>query len=323
MENGFTTHLTLIIPGKQKSIEKTERRDKVLRIVGLVVSYVFLAVAAILIFLPFYYMIAASFMTEDQLTSGAFLPTEGNLLENIAFNYSHTVVNTEFPYWNLVRNTLVVGLSTTCLSLVVTILSAFAFAKLRFKGRETLFTLFLSTMMIPGEMMVITNYITMSDLGLAYAKQNLFQVYLTLILPFICNVFYIYLLRQNFKQVPNELYLAAKVDGKSDWQYLWRVLVPLSSPTLITIFILNLIESWNSYVWPNTVIINADKNLSVLSVALRGASFQYWVPQIQQMRPMYTWQMAATVLTTVPLLVLFIIFRKYIMRGIARAGIKG
>ena len=190
-----------------------------------------------------------------------------------------------------------------------------------FRGREILFTIFLATMMIPGEMMVITNYITMSNLGLAYAKQNQFQIYLTLILPFLCNVFYIYLLRQNFKQIPNELYLAAKVDGKSDWQFLWQVLVPLAAPTLITVFILNLIESWNSYVWPKTIIIRPDADMSVLSVALRGTSFQYY--EHEAYRPMYSWQMAATVLTTVPLLILFIIFRKYIMRGIARAGIKG
>ena len=321
MENEIQTHLTLIIPGRRKNIRSTEKRDKVLHVLGLCLVYVLLTFAALVILLPFYYMIAASFMTEDELTAGAFFPMAGNILENIAFNYGNTINNEGFPYASLVVNTLVVGLCTTCGSLVVTILSAFAFSRLNFKGREILFTIFLSTMMIPGEMMVITNYITMSNLGLAYAGQNRFQIYLTLILPFLCNVFYIYLLRQNFKQIPNELYLAAKVDGKSDWQYLWKVMVPLASPTLITIFILNLIESWNSYVWPNTIIMNLDSNLSVLSVALRGTSFQYYSHEVY--RPMYTWQMAATVLTTVPLLVLFIIFRKYIMRGIARAGIKG
>lgn len=321
MEKEIQTHLTLIIPGKKRDIHATEKRDKALRIVGLVFTYLFLAIAAFVILVPFYYMIAASFMTEDELSSGSFFPTEGNLLDNIVFNYSNTINSESFPYWALVRNTVIVGLCTTCGSLVITILAAFAFAKLNFRGREILFTIFLATMMIPGEMMVITNYITMSNLGLAYAKQNQFQVYLTLILPFLCNVFYIYLLRQNFKQIPNELYLAAKVDGKSDWQFLWQVLVPLAAPTLITVFILNLIESWNSYVWPKTIIIRPDADMSVLSVALRGTSFQYY--EHEAYRPMYSWQMAATVLTTVPLLILFIIFRKYIMRGIARAGIKG
>lgn len=321
MEKDIQTHLTLIIPGKKQNIQDTEKRDKVLHILGLVVCYTLLCLAAFFVLLPFYFMIASSFMTEDQLTAGGFFPTEGNILENIAFNYSNTINNDGFPYWDLVRNTLIVGLCTTCGSLVITILAAYAFARLNFRGRDIIFTVFLSTMMIPGEMMVITNYITMSNLGLAYAQQNQIQIYLTLILPFLCNVFYIYLLRQNFKQIPNELYLAAKVDGKSDWQYLWKVMVPLASPTLITIFILNLIESWNSYVWPNTIIINKDSHMSVLAVALRGTSFQYYSHEAY--RPMYTWQMAATVLTTVPLLILFIIFRKYIMRGIARAGIKG
>ena len=322
MENeSIQTHLTLIIPGRKKGIKETQKRDRILHVIGLVIAYCFLGIAAFVVLLPFYYMIAASFMTEEQLNAGGFFPTEGNILENIAFNYLHTIHSEGFPYFDLVRNTLIVGLSTTCGSLVITILSAFAFSKLNFKGKEVLFTIFLSTMMIPGEMMVITNYITMSNLGLAYAQQNQFQIYLTLILPFLCNVFYIYLLRQNFMQIPNELYLAAKVDGKSDWQYLWKVMVPMASPTIITIFILNLIESWNSYVWPNTIIINKDPTLSVLSVALRGTTFQYY--EHEAFRPMYTWQMAATVLTTVPLLVLFIIFRKHIMRGIARAGIKG
>ena len=322
MEKDIQTHLTLIIPHRKGDIKKTEKRDRILHVLSLIVIYLFLSFFAFIVIFPFYYMIAASFMTESQLTTGGFFPTDGNILENIAFNYSHTVTNEGFPYFRLVLNTIVVGLGTTCGSLVITILSAFAFSKLEFKGREILFTIFLATMMIPGEMMVITNYITMSNLDLAYADQNQFQVYLTLILPFLCNVFYIYLLRQNFKQIPNELYLAAKVDGKSDWQYLWKVMVPLAMPTLITIFILQFIESWNSYVWPRTIILSNNPEFSVLSVALRGTAFRY-LDRLDQWRPMYTWQMAATVLTTVPLLILFIFFRKYIMRGIARAGIKG
>ena len=174
-------------------------------------------------------------------------------------------------------------------------------------------------MMIPGEMMAITNFTTMANLGFVSADQNRLQTYLALILPFVSNVFYIYLLRQTFMQIPNELYLASKVDGKSDWQYLWKVMVPLSSSTLITIFIMNFIESWNSYVWPNLVILNDDYN--VLSIALRSTTFQ--VLEHEVWRPVYTQQMAATVLTTVPLLLLFIFFRKYIMRGVERAGIKG
>ena len=153
-----------------------------------------------------------------------------------------TINNPSFNYWQLVMNTLIVGLMTTCFGLLVTILAAYAFARLKFNGRDFVFMIFLATMMIPGEMMVITNYQAMSNLELISANQTRIQAYLAMSLPFICSVFYIYLLRQTFKQIPNELYLAAKVDGKSDWTYLWKVMVPLASPTLLTIFILSLSE---------------------------------------------------------------------------------
>lgn len=174
--------------------------------------------------------------------------------------------------------------------------------------------------MIPGEMMVISNYTTMSNLGLIGNNQQDWQAFVVMILPFIASVFYIYLLRQNFKQIPNELYLAAKVDGKSDWDYLWKVMVPLAKPTLITIFILSLIGSWNAYVWPKLVV--NDSNNWLISVAIRGEALALEDPN-GVMITQYSWQMCATVLTVVPLLLLFIIFRKYIMSGTGRAGIKG
>lgn len=315
----ITTYLTLIVPGKNRSVKNTEKRDKILHGIFLAIVYIFIIIFAFVVLLPFYYMIAASFMVEDQLNSGAFFPSLANFFETIANNYTHTISNPSFPYGELLLNTLIVGIVTTASSLLVTILSAFAFAKLHFKGKEVLFTIFLATMMIPGEMMAITNFTTMANLGFVSADQNRLQTYLALILPFVSNVFYVYLLRQTFMQIPNELYLASKVDGKSDWQYLWKVMVPLSSSTLITIFIMTFIESWNSYVWPNLVILNDDYN--VLSIALRSTTFQ--VLEHEVWRPVYTQQMAATVLTTVPLLLLFIFFRKYIMRGVERAGIKG
>ena len=314
-----TTKLVLVIPNKKSNARETEKANRVLHIVGLIFTYLILILAAFIIILPFYYMLAASCMTESQLSSGGFFPTEGNIIDNIIYNYSHTITSQGFNFPVLVTNTLIVGLSTTCGSLLITILSAFAFAKLNFKGRDVLFTILLATMMIPGETMVITNFSTMANLGLISLNQTAAQAYLTLILPFLANVFYIYLLRQNFKQIPEELYLASRVDGKSDWQFLWKVMVPLAMPTLITIFIMNLIDSWNSYVWPSLVILNPD--FDVVSVALRSTTFQVF--DHEMWRPQYTWQMAATFLTTLPLLILFIIFRKYIMHGVARAGIKG
>ncbi len=316
--NKVDTRLNLVVPGKAKNIEQTQKRDKTVKTALLVLTYIFLVVAAIICLFPFFYMISASFMLESDLLSGSIIPTTGNLFENIAYNYSQTF--TRFNYFKYVGNTLVVGITTTCLSMIITILSAFAFSRLKFKGRELLFTCFLATMMIPGEMMVISNYITMSNLGFIGSKQTLLQAYAAMILPFLASVFYIYLLRQNFLQIPNELYLAAKVDGKSDWSYLWKVMVPLASPTLITIFILNFIGSWNAYVWPQLISNTSDSWL--ISVAIRGEALQLEDPN-GQLVTQYSWLMAATVLTVVPILILFIIFRKYIMRGTGRAGIKG
>ena len=178
-------------------------------------------------------------------------------------------------------------------------------------------------MMIPGEMMVITNYITMNNLGLIPIKgQTAIQAFTVMILPFLSSVFYIYLLRQNFLQIPNELYFSSKVDGKSDWQYLWKVMVPLAAPTLITITILSLIGSWNAYVWPNTAVKN--DNYWLISVAMRGTALEIEDPlQPQVFKIQNSWTMVASTLTVLPLLILFIIFRKYIMKGTGRAGIKG
>ena len=314
------TNLELVVPGKRDDIKSTEKKDKILKIIGLIISYSFIVVCAIIILFPFYYMIIASFMAEAELkTASTFFPTQGNFIENIVYNYTETLQR--FNYFKYVRNTLITGVVTTGLQVLVTILSAFAFARLKFRGKDLLFTAFLATMMIPGEMMVITNYQTMSNLGLiAGAKQNWFQAFSVMILPFIASVFYIYLLRQNFKQIPNELYFAAKVDGKSDWEYLWKVMVPLASPTIITIGILGLLGSWNAYVWPNLVVNNDEYKL--VSVALRGATLTL------EERPdtfvtQTSWVMASTVLVTLPLLILFVIFRKYIMSGVGRAGIKG
>ncbi len=314
----ITTELNLIIPGKQKDVRTTEQVDKVFHIIALVICYALIIFAACIVIFPFLYMILGSFMQEDELIAGAFIPSQGNLWENIAYNYTETL--SRFNYFKYVGNTLVVGLSTTCLCLIITIVSAYAFARLKFRGRDTLFTIFLGTMMIPGEMMVISNYTTMSNLGLIGNNQQDWQAFVVMILPFIASVFYIYLLRQNFKQIPNELYLAAKVDGKSDWDYLWKVMVPLAKPTLITIFILSLIGSWNAYVWPKLVV--NDSNNWLISVAIRGEALALEDPN-GVMITQYSWQMCATVLTVVPLLLLFIIFRKYIMSGTGRAGIKG
>lgn len=317
----ITTHLNLVIPGRKKDVLSTEKRDKVLKGISLFFIYLFITACAVLAIFPFFYMIIGSFMLEEDVISGKLWPVTGSFFENIHYNYSETLQR--FDYFKFVGNTLVVGLSTTAGCLFITIITAFAFSRLHFRGRETLFTIFLATMMIPGEMMVITNYTTMNNLGLIPLDgQTRLQAYLVMILPFLSSVFYIYLLRQNFLQIPNELYFSSKVDGKSDWAYLWKVMVPLASPTLITITILSLIGSWNAYVWPNLVTKNKDYWL--ISVAMRSSALQLQDPLNPELLvTQSSWTMVASTLTVLPLLILFIIFRKYIMKGTGRAGIKG
>ena len=319
----ITTHLNIVTRGNRLDVNTRAKIDKVLHITGLVITYAFLIFASFSVILPFYYMIIGSFMQEADLISGKFWPVSGSFFQNIADNYQNTLAR--FDYFAYIGNTLIVALSTTALMLLVTIFSAFAFARLEFKGREFLFTIFLATMMIPGEMMVITNYNTMSNLGMISVDQTRLQAYFVMVAPFIASVFYIYLLRQNFKQIPNELYLASKVDGKSDWEYLWKVMVPLAAPTLITITILSIIGSWNAYVWPQ-IATSASRNPDkywLISVAIRGTEALMLEDPNGIKITQYSWQMVASTLTVVPLLILFIIFRKYIMKGTGRAGIKG
>ena len=319
----ITTHLNIVTRGNRLDVNTRAKIDKVLHIIGLVITYAFVIFAAFIVILPFYYMIIGSFMQEADLISGKFWPVSGSFFQNIADNYQNTLAR--FDYFAYIGNTLIVALSTTALMLLVTIFSAFAFARLEFKGKEFLFTIFLATMMIPGEMMVITNYNTMSNLGMISVDQTRMQAYFVMVAPFIASVFYIYLLRQNFKQIPNELYLASKVDGKSDWEYLWKVMVPLAAPTLITITILSIIGSWNAYVWPQ-IATSASRNPDkywLISVAIRGTEALTLEDPNGIKITQYSWQMVASTLTVVPLLILFIIFRKYIMKGTGRAGIKG
>ena len=314
-----TAGMTLTIKDRAKNADQLAKAQKIGRILFLVLVYAFLAFMAVIVLFPFYWMIITSLKstTEIRALQQTFFPT------NVLWSNYITVFNS-FDFGTYVGNTLVVGIISTLGTLLTTIFSAFAFARLNFKGREALFGILLATMMIPGEMMVITNYITVSRLpwyefGVGVVDgwlQYKDAVFASMIVPFWVSVFYIYLLRQNFKQIPNDLYLAAKVDGKSDWQYLWKVMVPLASPTLISIFILKLMGTWNSYVWPNLVTTN-NEEWRLVTNALRGSFTN------SSGEPQYGIQMAATILVTTPLLLLFIFFRKYIMRGVGRAGIKG
>ena len=305
-------HIVLSIKESGKTVQAIKSAEKVSKIFFTVLTYVFIIALALLIIFPFYWMIITSLKTLDEI-NGA----KQTLFPNIVMWTNYIYVFQKFDFTTYMINTIVVATFSTMGTLLTTIFAAFAFARLNFKGREIVFMIFLMTMMIPGEMMVISNYITVASFGWIGEKQTLTQAYLSMIVPFWISVFYIYLLRQNFKQIPNELYLAAKVDGKSDWNYLWRVMVPLASPTLISITILKFMGTWNSYVWPN--LVTNDDSYRLISNALRGTGFQ----NIDTGFVEYGYQMAASFLVTVPLFLLFIFFRKYIMKGVGRAGIKG
>ena len=218
-----TKNLRLVIKGAQKDTNTTQKVDKILHIIGMTLIYVFLAIMALIIIFPFYWMLITSLKSTEEIrrTTQTFFP-------EVVMWSNYVDVFKRFDFVTYLRNTLIVGVISTLGTLITTIFAAFAFARLEFKGRDLMFSILLMTMMIPGEMMVITNYITVSNLGWLKDATGVFT---SMIVPFWISVFYIYLLRQNFKQIPNELYLAAKVDGKSDWSYLWKVMVPLAKPT--------------------------------------------------------------------------------------------
>jgi len=305
-------NIVLSLGESGKTVDAIKRTEKVSRVILTIFTYLFILFLAIIVVFPFYWMIITSLKQNDEIrdTVQTFFPTIV-----MWSNYVH--VFQVFDFTNYMFNTIVVAIFSTLGTLLTTILAAFAFARLKFAGRDAVFAIFLMTMMIPGEMMVISNYITVASFGWLGKDQTRFDAYLAMIVPFWTSVFYIYLLRQNFKQIPNELYLAAKVDGKSDWSFLWKVMVPLAAPTLISITILKFMGTWNSYVWPNLVTNQSDYRL--ISNGLRSSSFVDIDAGITE----YGYQMAATVAVTVPLFLLFIFFRKYIMKGVGRAGIKG
>ncbi len=286
-----------------QNLEKVSIHQKVIFVLVQVLLYAFLLVMAAIVLFPFYWMIISSLKSLDEyrMSVPTFFP------KKVLFsNYA-----TAFTTANLGRlflNTFYVGIVSTVLSLIITILSAFAFARLEFKGKDALFAALLATMMIPGELFTITNYSTVTKLGWI-------NTYTVLIVPFLVSVFYIYLLRQNFLQIPNELYLAAKVDGTSDFKYLCKVMIPLSLPTLISITILKMMGAWNSYIWPR--LVANDEAHRLITNGLRNA-FTESTGDVN-----YPVQMAAVALVSAPLFLVFVFLRKYIMKGVSRSGIKG
>ena len=284
--------------------EKIERAAKQRRQAKNAVIYTLLTLWGIMVLFPFYWMVLSSLKSYGAYNA-EYIPQLYTLSPTLQ-NYLDAF--TAVPLAKYFTNTIVFTLATTALMLVVTVLAAFGFSRLSFRGRDLAFTLFLALMMIPSELVVITNFVTVTNLDM----RNTFQ---GLILPSVTSVFYIYLLKENFSQIPDELYYAAKVDGTSDMKYLLKVMVPICKPTLITVTILKVIECWNSYVWPRLITDNPEYYLVSNGIQeIRENGFG---------RENIPAMMAAVVVISVPLIVLFLIFHKKIMAGVARGGTKG
>lgn len=284
-----------------KQVELAARRRRAVR---RAVTYVLLALWAVIVLFPFYWMVLTSVKSYSAYSSER-IPAFFTLSPTLQ-NYRDAF--TAVPLGRYFLNTVIFTVATTAIMLVVITLAAFAFARLNSRGKQLAFTFFLALMMIPNELVIITNFVTITDAGL----RNTFW---GLILPSVTSVFYIYLLKENFAQIPNELYYAAKVDGTSDFKYLWKVMLPICRPTVVTIVILKVIECWNSYVWPR--LITDDENYFLVSngiQAIRENGFG---------RENIPAMMAAVVVISVPLIVLFLLFRNKVMEGVSRGGTKG
>lgn len=284
--------------------EKVEQSVRTRKLFRNAMVYTLLSVWAVMVLFPFYWMILTSVKSYSAYNA-EYIPK--------LFTLSPTMQNyvdafTAVPLARYFVNTLIFTVVTTAIMLIVTVFAAFAFARMNFKGRDLVFTVFLSLMMIPNELVVITNYVTITNLDL----RNTFA---GLILPSVTSVFYIYLLRENFAQIPDNLYYAAKTDGTSDLKYLFRVMIPICKPTLITITILKVIECWNSYVWPR--LITDEEEYFLVSNGIQE------IRENGFGRENIPAMMAAVVVISVPLIILFLIFHKKIMAGVSRGGSKG
>ena len=291
--------------------EKVTKMEKVSNIIRKTLIYTLLVIWAIMIIFPFYFMILTSIKSSSEYNSEVIpkLYSIHPTINNYANVFSKIGIGAkEVSLWKVMLNTLIYAVLTTCLMLVVVILAAFAFARLDFKGKNILFTFFLSLMIIPNELVIITNYVTIVHLDWR-------NTFIGLIAPSIMSIFYIYFLRQTFMTVPDEIYNSAKIDGASDFKYMLKVLVPIAKPTIVSIIILKFIECWNAFAWPRLITTDADYFLvsnAIQEIASSGFG-----------RANITAMMAAVVVVSLPLIILFATFRKQIMAGVSRSGLKG
>ncbi len=287
-----------------EDIRKLERKSKTRNAIWTLVVFALLIFWAIIVLFPFYWMLLTS-VKSYAAYNAEYIPKFFTLSPTLE-NYVQAF--TAVPLARYFVNTIIFTVITTALMMIVVVLSAFAFSRLEFAGKNFVFTLFLSLMMIPNELVIITNFVTITNAGL----RNSFA---GLILPSVTSIFYIYLLKENFEQIPEELYKAAKVDGTSDFKYLWKVMIPICRPTIVTVLILKVIECWNAYVWPR--LITDDENYFLVSngiQTIRESGFG---------RENIPAMMAAVVVISIPLIIIFLIFHKKIMEGVSRGGTKG
>lgn len=312
------------ISEEEMEIKRKVRKQTAWKVFRYFFIYLFLILVAIFVLIPFYWMILTALKTYDQAKAtnpAFFIPFKDLQWVNLKF----VVANLNFGIY--IRNTLIVAIFSTLGTIITTILAAYAFSKIDFKGRELIFSILLMTMMIPGEIYMITNYITVGRSGFNWIGEGATALtyFLSMILPFMTSIFYIYFLRQTFKQVPDALYKAAKVDGCSDFKFLTRVMIPIAGPTIFTITILSILGTWNAYIWPQLITAAAPttgQRYWLISVALRRHSFVLDDGSGGGL-PMYNLQIAASAIVTIPLLVVFLTLRKYIITGVGRSGTKG
>ncbi len=289
---------------KNSNFSEIKKKNEVMGKVGKALIYSFLIFWALVVLFPFYWMVLSSLKSYGEYTS-EYIP---KFYSSAPTFQNYVQAFTAVPLGRYFLNSLLYTVVTTGLMLIVSILAAFSFARLEFKGKDLAFTLLLSLMMIPNELVIITNFVTVTNMDM----RNTFA---GLILPSVTSVFYIYLLRENFASVPDQIYFAAKVDGASDLKYLFRIIVPICKPTIVTITILKVVECWNSYVWPR--LITDDKNYFLVSNGIQE------IRENGFGRENIPAMMAAVVVISLPLIILFLIFHKKISAGVARGGIKG
>ncbi len=301
--------------------EQQLKKFKIYTIFTKVFTYSFLVLLALFIIIPFYWMIITSLKTTGEVISEnvTLFP------KDITFA-AYGAVLERAPLFTMYMNTVMVGFFTTSLTIVSVVFAAFAFSRLKFKGREIIFSILLMTMMIPGEVFVITNYMTVNRLGWVRipAGAPFYEImgnYAAMILPFVGSVFYTFYLRQTFRQIPNELYLAAKVDGLGDFKYLFKVMVPIAKSTIVTITILSMIGTWNAYIWPSLITSSNNSALWLVSNGLNEV-FRSTI-ELSGPNSVLNQQMAGSAMITLPLLLVFFLLKDYIMKGVSRSGIKG